>query len=338
MTSRRRTVVTVWTLFAFVLFAILALLGAFAPPLDVLTTLSAVFVVVPIVLLLVSQVWRATIVVPVALAVASVAIGLWLMGPDLSAAWRQASAAPFAGREQGLLKVVTLNVWDEGVDREQEVAFLRSVNADVIILEEAREDFITRLSVLADLYPTRVTCSEYPYCGVVILAKAPGRLLQGGAWLDALRLSQPYPAFTWRYAAVELSMSTPDGVIFAPIHAVHVKRGELVGPSARQLPNLAERLQRSSNTDRSIVAGDFNTTPWSHAMRAFDARVDVHRITHMLPTWPTPSKYGKMVPPFIAIDHIFVGEEWRVVRLERGPDVGSDHYPLIAWLAPVRRH
>ena len=77
-----------------------------------------------------------------------------------------------------------------------------------------------------------------------------------------------------------------------------------------------------------IVAGDFNTTPWSPHFRDLLATTglrDAGTGRGWLPTWP-----GRLGPAGIPIDHVLVRGEVAVTGLRRGPDVGSDHYPLIA--------
>ena len=37
----------------------------------------------------------------------------------------------------------------------------------------------------------------------------------------------------------------------------------------------------------------------------------------------------------LPIDHVSAGPGWRTVRVERGPLLGSDHYPVIVTLAPL---
>jgi endonuclease/exonuclease/phosphatase (EEP) superfamily protein YafD len=41
--------------------------------------------------------------------------------------------------------------------------------------------------------------------------------------------------------------------------------------------------------------------------------------------------------PFLAIDHVYAGRDWATVKVERGPRVGSDHFPVVLTLAPVSR-
>ena len=43
-----------------------------------------------------------------------------------------------------------------------------------------------------------------------------------------------------------------------------------------------------------------------------------------------------MLPfPFLPIDHVYAGRDWRTVRVQRGPRLDSDHYPVIVRLAPA---
>ncbi|MCR5880044.1 endonuclease/exonuclease/phosphatase family protein [Phenylobacterium sp. J367] len=102
-----------------------------------------------------------------------------------------------------------------------------------------------------------------------------------------------------------------------------------------------ERLARVlAQTDRSraIVAGDLNSAPWSFYRRKWDAEFGVIRRDRALFTWPA-RQYKRLrwlgVFPFLAIDHVYAGSDWATVKVERGPRLGSDHYPVVVTLAPV---
>jgi endonuclease/exonuclease/phosphatase (EEP) superfamily protein YafD len=82
-----------------------------------------------------------------------------------------------------------------------------------------------------------------------------------------------------------------------------------------------------------ILAGDFNSTQWSFRQQVADAAFGVERRDIATPTWPArlPHLGGRSFPlPFLSIDHVYAGSGWRTVSVKRGPDMGSDHYPLIA--------
>lgn len=80
-----------------------------------------------------------------------------------------------------------------------------------------------------------------------------------------------------------------------------------------------------------IVAGDFNDVAWSESTRLFqnvsgllDPRIgrgfyNTFDANSWIMRWP--------------LDHLFVSEEWRVMNLDLGNDVESDHFPLYAKLS-----
>ena len=88
---------------------------------------------------------------------------------------------------------------------------------------------------------------------------------------------------------------------------------------------------------RAILAGDFNSSQFSFRQRDADTLLGLERRDVATPTWPAriPQLHGRKFPgpPFMPIDHVYAGSYWRTVRVERGPRLGSDHYPLLATLA-----
>jgi endonuclease/exonuclease/phosphatase (EEP) superfamily protein YafD len=89
---------------------------------------------------------------------------------------------------------------------------------------------------------------------------------------------------------------------------------------------------------RLILAGDFNTTPWSHAMRSQDAMLaPLRRWTIAWPTWPARLPQWKLtwLLPLLPIDHIYAGPAWTQVRLRRVRLPGSDHFATEASLSRI---
>ena len=107
----------------------------------------------------------------------------------------------------------------------------------------------------------------------------------------------------------------------------------------RQERRLADIIALSPR-ERTIVAGDFNSAPWSFARRRWDAEFGLIRRDRGIFTWPArPYRRWSFLGnfPFLAIDHIYAGSGWATVEVRRGPRIGSDHYPVVAILAPVAR-
>ena len=100
-------------------------------------------------------------------------------------------------------------------------------------------------------------------------------------------------------------------------------------------------LLDQEDRSRTILTGDFNSTQFSFRQRQADSGYGLERRDQVLPTWPAviPQLKRLWFPlPFMPIDHIYAGPLWRTVKVERGPRLGSDHYPIIAtlaWVGPV---
>lgn len=87
--------------------------------------------------------------------------------------------------------------------------------------------------------------------------------------------------------------------------------------------------------ERMILGGDFNASHWSAEVRRLDHSLGLIRRERAVATWPA-QVFGQAWPlPFLPIDHIYAGPGWATVKVERGPWLGSDHYPLVVTLAPI---
>src|SRR5262249_6462450 len=96
------------------------------------------------------------------------------------------------------------------------------------------------------------------------------------------------------------------------------------------LAALGERARDAGGS--RIIIGDLNSTDGSAHFRDLlrvsglrDSRLGFGR----QPSWPTMGFYR------IAIDHALVSDDLAVVDRRPGPNVGSDHFPLILDLAPA---
>lgn len=98
-------------------------------------------------------------------------------------------------------------------------------------------------------------------------------------------------------------------------------------PGARRQRDalFAQIAERVPDNGRYIVAGDLNATPWSPGFQRLPGRRAGD--PRMLSTFPAFAPAGG-----IAIDHIMIGEAFAVTRYAVGPDLGSDHRPVLAEL------
>lgn len=162
-------------------------------------------------------------------------------------------------------------------------------------------------------YPHRHVIAEPGAFGIAILSRHP--LLQAQVVRDAEGIALVEARIRWR-----------DHVIgFAALHPMppqstnyHMVRNEKL----RSLTDTA-----SLDAMPMIIAGDLNATPWSNAFTGVDRR-GWHRATGLAPTWPAAWRGWLGIP----IDHVLVNGYWAVASATVGPDVGSDHLPVLVRL------
>jgi endonuclease/exonuclease/phosphatase (EEP) superfamily protein YafD len=100
-----------------------------------------------------------------------------------------------------------------------------------------------------------------------------------------------------------------------------------------QLGYLADLLEGTRGP--VVVAGDFNTTPWSPFFQDLVATAGLRNAANghgCIGTWPT-----WFWPAQIPIDHILVKGPIAVASMGRGSRTGSDHYPVVADLRLIDR-
>lgn len=237
-----------------------------------------------------------------------------LMGPELWAAARFRPATVATSD----LKVIQFNAWHENRSPEKSLEWLLMQDADVVVLEEGAGESWPIVKALRASYPF-ASCEKGQRCETWIFSRKK-MIARGGAAFEG-----PYLSAAWATLADAKGPFTVMGVHYTwPVPA---------GPQqaqSRKLVGLASDFDRQS----MIVTGDFNSTPWSFTLKRQDKALGLRRWTRALASWPA-GKFSRVMAapaPFLPIDHIYAGEAWRAVKVERGPAVGSDHRPIVVTL------
>ena len=290
------------------LAALLALFGDRDPRLDTLTHFALVYGAVGVV----GGVWaliagRGPIVAASILAI--IASG-FLIRPEF-----QRDLGPVAPADApGQIKVIQINALRDNADIGRIADWLIAQHPDIVTVTEARHDLRDRLikrtgwktaGSQGDLMI--FTPAQY------VSMNRPG--LPPGSQLSFVNATYALPRGPMELVTTHLAWPT------AP-------------PVARQRRDLASVVARLPR-ERMILTGDFNATPWSSGLRGLDRNLGLTRRGRAVPTWPAQVLGTAWPLPFQPIDHVYAGPGWATVKIERGPWLGSDHYPLIVTLAPV---
>nr|MEA2797578.1 hypothetical protein [Phenylobacterium sp.] len=218
------------------------------------------------------------------------------------------AAAPGAGPR---FKVVQFNAWEGAGGAGPLVAWLNAERPDVVVIEESNRRVREALARAG-------WWSVQGRSGVMLFSRerpqeaiVPSDNESGPMELNGLVLARPWGKVT--ILGVRVPWPTQPG--FQRAHAA-------------LLP-----IIRSYPAATTIVAGDFNSTPWSFARRRDDRDFGLFRRTRAVFSWPAT---GRGFPfPVLPIDHVYAGDGWATVSVARGPRLASDHYPVVVTLAPI---
>jgi endonuclease/exonuclease/phosphatase (EEP) superfamily protein YafD len=234
-----------------------------------------------------------------------------------------ARLSPAVKGAQPDLTVTVANVNLANRDPARLLAWLRARPADVVVLLELSPAYARALSEQPD-YPHRSLLPENNAFGIGIVSRKPLRDVVVNLSASGI------PAL----AATVDAGSGPSGSRPTRIVAAH-PMPPLAPKWYDERDALLRQLAAAASGGPLIVAGDLNATPWSSGLRdAHDA--GLMRANGLLPTWPRGGRGVFGIP----IDHVLANAHWRRGDSVRGPDIGSDHYPLrvaLHWAEPTAR-
>jgi endonuclease/exonuclease/phosphatase (EEP) superfamily protein YafD len=88
-----------------------------------------------------------------------------------------------------------------------------------------------------------------------------------------------------------------------------------------------EALRLSQSGGLGVMAGDLNTTPWARGLWGAE-QAQMRRAGLAVPTWPNAWGGLSMLP----LDHVLASPGWQLLDAQTGPDLGSDHRPVVVRL------
>jgi len=226
------------------------------------------------------------------------------------------------------VRVMAFNLLYRNQDMDAAIAAIEAKRPDILVLEENTPNWSSHLERLADDYPYAVPENWRDANGPTVLshfALSDPRIVRPfeTPGLDNGDDRQRFAAGV-RYLTVTARIGEQDVAIIA-VHPPYPNGGFLTGLRNGYFVSVAE-LARATDGP-VIVAGDFNSTPWSPA---FDPLFESGRLAGAgvpLMTWPTWFPLAD-----IPIDHVLVNDRIVVGGVEWGPDLGSDHYLIEATL------
>lgn len=236
------------------------------------------------------------------------------------AAWTTSPTGPSEGRS---LRITTFNTLGGTADPERLMAFLVEEQPDILVLQEYSARLDDRLALDA-MFAYRSDSDQAGVPSVVLFSRIP---------IVDVTIVPPLGSVRGQgVTRVVLDQNGTEIIAYA-VHATTPRRGERDWQERNAiLGSLAESIIADPEGQPVIVAGDFNTPPWSPYYRRLtnDARL-VDTSGAFLPPATRIVERGWLPDLFGApVDHILVSEGagWQPNRV--GPDLGSDHLPVTA--------
>lgn len=216
------------------------------------------------------------------------------------------------------VRVTTVNAYWSNWDGAALVAYVEDADPDILVIQEADRQWRPDLLRIGARFPYAVPEDWDKARDVVMFSRFPVS--------NSARRFTNGRGFDYQTTDLEIAGRT---VTLVGVHTPSPGRAETSDTRNRYLAEIG-RFAAAADLP-VIVAGDFNSTVWSPHfadMMAVSGLDDTADGTGWHPTWPTWLPTGG-----IQIDHILVSGEFEVRALNRGPNIGSDHFPLTADLA-----
>jgi endonuclease/exonuclease/phosphatase (EEP) superfamily protein YafD len=310
--------------------AILAIFGSLLAPLDILNHLQLLLffgTLLALVLALAVRMRRWAVLLGI--------LGLCASGWTYVPEWLSSlSPRPAAAAGAPTLKLMTHNVFGLNYDMARVARVIFAEDPDIVALQEYFPEQMALDGLLKPKYPYSVRCQGGKRANLGLYSKIP---------FDKEMSAADCPADAFgkqRTAHIIAGFTLSDGTHFS-VMTTHM---DWPFPIDRQREEF-EAAESAANAIKGplLVVGDFNSTPYSYAMKRFETATGVTRETRNVVTYPIAitvprrvSRSGLLrLTPFLPLDQVFE-RDIAVTELHRGPETGSDHLPVVFTFAVKR--
>lgn len=221
---------------------------------------------------------------------------------------------------ESALTIGTANLNFDTTDFRSLTDWLLSADApDVVFLQEFTSQAQNALKIpeISVRYPYRVEAPQPDQFGLALLSRHPltnEQKLEPQDMRATLRLRA---RLTWNGKTVQLSALHP----MPPLDATYAQIRD---------QSLIEEAKHLTHTGGlALMAGDFNNTPWVRGL--FDIDAQMLRASGFAGTWPNAFGWLSILP----LDHVLASSGWQLLDSRLGPDLRSDHRPVVVRLRLV---
>jgi len=223
-----------------------------------------------------------------------------------------------------VLKLMTHNLFGRNDDMALVMDIIRSEDPDIVALQEYFSEQAEALHPrIIGSYPYFARCEGGKRANIGLYSRLPfTETMSAGAC--------PEDAYGSQRTAHITATFEVDGARFSIINT-HLDWPVPIERQREELARLADDVRATELP--TILVGDFNSTPWSYALRGFEAEAGLSRHTRNLPTFPTIWYYlgdWRAALPVLPLDHVMSRNGIMVHAVAAAARSGSDHLPVVA--------
>lgn len=225
------------------------------------------------------------------------------------------------------LVLVSYNCLSSNTQQARFAAWVRRIRPDVIALQEAPFAWRETISGLKDVLPYTSSSEVEGWRSTRLLSRSP--------ITNASRFVPTDDGRAVEHASINLG--------YRPVEVFAIHPNTLQDPAEWKNRNaylgLAAQWISGIAADKpALVLGDFNTSPWSPYFAGFLRATRLKAIDLTMVPHPTRILWEFAGVLFGSpIDHIAASNQFRKLDCEVGPDLGSDHRPLVCRVDLQRR-
>jgi endonuclease/exonuclease/phosphatase (EEP) superfamily protein YafD len=227
-----------------------------------------------------------------------------------------------AGEHESMLRAMLINVETESGDPILVARTLSEMDPQIVVLEEINSRWLIDLEEALRAFPHSCVRPREDNFGIGLFSKFP----LGNARIVAIGEAK-VPSIL---ADVRIGTTTLRVMATHPLPPTGARYSRWRNS---QLDKIPDYLPNDGSS--ILLLGDLNVSPWSHHFKQLLARTglrDSSKGRGVQPTWPVGSPLLS-----IPIDHCLHSREVVILRKQIGPNVGSDHYPVIVDIAVLGR-
>ena len=225
-------------------------------------------------------------------------------------------------REHEPEQCITLLMTNVRMENEQHDLVLATIereDPDVVLAVEVDHRWDEALAPLVEKYPHHVRHPQDNWYGMVLYSK--------------LELLEPRVDFLVQddIPSIHTRLCLRSGVEVT-LHGLHPRPPEPIrdqpsSPRDAELVLVGRAIAEEQRQGPTIVAGDLNDVAWSPTSELF---VRISKLLDPRAGRGFYNTYNANNPLFrYPLDHVFHSNHFKLVRIERLPHVGSDHFPIL---------